>query len=146
MKVLFLSGASKTGKTTSFNELYNIMLADTVNFTCLTPKIDMASYSTCGHHPSKMKSDFYSKFMDLKKHKSIVLFSMGDYYYDILYALRNNSTCDIFVCALNDNIKAKGLFIKNVDSIYHPKYISHSRSISTHTQASNLYSEINSAI
>lgn len=139
-KIYFLLGERNTGKTTTFKKLYELMKNNTIRFKELIHK-DMSSYSTRGHKPIDMKDDFYAEFEDVATNKKIVLFSMGDYYYDIFDVI-SRCVCDILFCALNRNIESKPIFSQKIDSIYHPEYINHNFDVFNSAQANVLLSKI----
>ncbi len=142
MNICFLIGESNTGKTQTFHKLHDIMKADVIRFNELA-FADMYSFSTRGHKPADVKDDFYSKFEELTTKKTIVLFSMGDYYYDILDVInKEQGQCDLLLCALNQNIKNKSVFENNINKVYSPTYIDHNFDVFNTAQAKSLLSHI----
>ena len=130
------------GKTTSFNKLYELMKNDTSRFQELF-FIDMTTYLNGRHSKYNFNNDFYCKFEERNTKRTIVLFSMGDYYYEIKNViLKEQSSCDILICALNNNVKNGQSFFINIDKPFKPSYIDHNYDVFNIAQANKLLSII----
>lgn len=130
------------GKTATFNKLYQLMRNNTSRFQELV-YTDMTTYLTGRHSSYIFNYDFYCKFEEINTKQTIVLFSMGDYYNEIKNVIvKEKSSCDILICALNNNIRNSIKFIKNIDIPLKPSYIAHNYDVFNSAQANQLLSII----
>lgn len=93
MKIIMLYGPSSSGKTTTINMVYNVILPQSL---IVHPKQHL------GGDPNDFEAVLNYSVNGVTK--KIAFFSMGDFAYEVVHAMSfyEGMGCDVLVCACND--------------------------------------------